>query len=74
MAALFINVLFSAETRHCYEHFRRGGFEATETMKNGRTRKPSAFNRELGLLSNLLLAIKYGVTYSNPCREIPWLP
>lgn len=44
-------------------------------MENKRTRKPSTINRELGLLSTIFsLAIKYGVTYSNPCREIPLLP
>ncbi|MBA3568221.1 MAG: tyrosine-type recombinase/integrase [Pyrinomonadaceae bacterium] len=44
-------------------------------MESGSTRKPSTINRELGLISKIFsLAIKYGVTYSNPCREIPWLP
>ena len=44
-------------------------------MENMRTRKPSTINRELGLISKIFsLAIKYGVTYNNPCREIKWLP
>ena len=44
-------------------------------LENGRTRKPSTINRELGILSKIFsLAIKYGITYSNPCRDIPWLP
>ena len=44
-------------------------------MENGRTRKPSTINRELGILSKIFsLAIKYGITHSNPCRDIPWLP
>src|SRR5258708_26919602 len=44
-------------------------------MENKRTRKPSTINRELGLISKIFsLAIKYGVTHSNPCREVKWLP
>jgi hypothetical protein len=36
-------------------------------LENGRTRKPSTINRELGILSKIFsLAIKYGITYSNP--------
>jgi integrase len=32
-------------------------------------------HRELGILSKIFsLAIKYGITHSNPCRDIPWLP
>jgi hypothetical protein len=37
--------------------------------------KASTINRELGILSKIFsLAIKYGITHSNPCRDIPWLP
>lgn len=44
-------------------------------MKDGRTRKPSTINRELEIISKIFsLAIKYGVTYTNPCAEVPLLP
>lgn len=46
-----------------------------QKMENKRTRKPSTINRELGLISKIFsLAIKYGVTHSNPCSEVQWLP
>jgi len=44
-------------------------------MKDGRTRKPSTINRELEIISKIFsLAIKYGVTFTNPCAEVPLLP
>src|SRR5687768_9028455 len=44
-------------------------------LKDGRTRKPSTINRELEIISKIFsLAIKYGVTYTNPCAEVPLLP
>ncbi|HKN84837.1 MAG TPA: hypothetical protein VJW17_15435 [Pyrinomonadaceae bacterium] len=53
-----------------YKKERREAF-----LENGRTRKSSTINRELGILSKIFsLAIKYGITHSNPCRDIPWLP
>ncbi|MBA2526926.1 MAG: site-specific integrase [Pyrinomonadaceae bacterium] len=55
------------------EQYKKERREAV--MESGSTRKPSTINRELGLLSKIFsLAIKYGVTDNNPCREIPWLP
>src|SRR5689334_12959975 len=39
-------------------------------LENGNTRKPSTINRELGILSKIFsLAIKYGITHSNPLPE-----
>ena len=55
------------------EQYKKERREAV--MENKRTRKSSTINRELGLISKIFsLAIKYGVTYSNPCREVKWLP
>jgi len=44
-------------------------------LEDGRTRKPSTINRELQILSRIFsLAIKYGVTATNSCAEVPLLP
>jgi integrase len=44
-------------------------------LENGNYRKPSTINRELGLISKIFsLAIKYGVTYANPCSAVSFLP
>ena len=44
-------------------------------VKGGKNRKPSTINRELQIISKVFsLAIKYGVTYTNPCAEISLLP
>lgn len=44
-------------------------------LENGNYRKPSTINRELGLISKIFsLAIKYGVTHTNPCSAVPFLP
>jgi site-specific recombinase XerD len=44
-------------------------------LENGRTRKPSTINRELQILSKIFsLAIKYGVTDTNPCAEVRCYP
>ena len=46
-----------------------------EKMENEQTRKPSTINRELQILSRIFsLAIKYKVTDTNPCREVPLFP
>jgi integrase len=55
------------------EKFKKERREAE--LKDGRTRKPSTINRELEIISKIFsLAIKYGVTYTNPCTEVPLLP
>lgn len=55
------------------EKYKRERREAK--MENDAVRRPSTVNRELQILSRIFsLAIKYGVTEKNPCREVPLLP
>jgi hypothetical protein len=64
---------FAQISRLLMEKYKKERREAL--LENGRTRKPSTINCELGILSKIFsLAIKYGITHSNPCRDIPWLP